>query len=61
MTEENPLPDPSQGRNAGGVFIALGTIAGAVIGAILGQASAGFLLGLGGGVLIALLLWLKDR
>ena len=64
MLEPDPSDsssDPSVGRNAGGVFLAFGTIAGAVIGALMGQASAGFLIGLAAGGIVALLLWLKER
>ena len=46
---------------AGGAIIAVGIIAGALAGIIAGEPSIGFLTGLGVGVLIALLIWLKDR
>ncbi|MEP2990162.1 MAG: hypothetical protein ABJN65_14370 [Parasphingorhabdus sp.] len=53
--------ESSQNRNAGGVFIAVGTVAGAVIGALLGQPSIGFLAGLALGSILALAIWLKER
>lgn len=48
-------------RNAGGVFIALGGILGAVLGGFLGQPSIGLLVGLGLGVAIAFAIWLIER
>ncbi len=48
-------------RNAGGVFIAVGGILGAVLGGFLGQPSIGLLVGLGLGTAIALAVWLTDR
>ena len=46
---------------AGGAIIAAGIVAGAVAGIVAGEPSIGFLTGLGLGVLIALLLWWRDR
>lgn len=46
---------------AGGAFLALGTIAGTLIGGLLGQPSLGLLLGFAGGAAIAVLVWLADR
>ncbi len=51
----------SRPPRASGFFIALAVIAGAVIGARLGQPSLGVLAGIGCGVLVALLLWVADR
>lgn len=51
----------SKGSRAGGSILAGCIIAGAVGGVILGQPSIGFLAGTGLGVLLALLLWLRDR
>ena len=50
-----------QNSRAGGSILALSIIAGAVGGIILGQPSIGFLAGAAAGILIALLLWLRDR
>ncbi|HEX8535336.1 MAG TPA: hypothetical protein VF662_14315 [Allosphingosinicella sp.] len=46
---------------AGGSILAAAIIAGVIGGLILGQPSIGFLAGAGVGVLVALLLWLRDR
>jgi len=52
---------PTRTPLAGGALIAIGTMGGAVIGLFKGQVTAGFLIGLGAGVAIALLIWLVDR
>ncbi len=57
----NHSGEPSENRSAGGFFIALGTVAGAVIGALMGQPSIGFLAGLALGSILALAIWLKER
>jgi uncharacterized membrane protein len=54
-------PPAPPARRASGFFIAIGALAGALVGNHYGQASAGLLAGLGAGVLLAVLLWLKDR
>lgn len=46
---------------AGGVFLALGTIGGVIVGATIGEPSAGFLVGLAIGAAAALLVWLARR
>lgn len=46
---------------AGGVFMALGTLAGTVIGGFMGQPSIGFLAGLGGGAALHGVIWYMDR
>jgi uncharacterized membrane protein len=46
---------------AAGSMLAISIIAGAVAGVIVGQPSIGFLVGLGAGVLLAILFWLNDR
>ncbi|WP_025291617.1 hypothetical protein [Sphingomonas sanxanigenens] len=51
---------PPEPRGAGAA-IALLTISGAVLGAVLGQPSAGLLGGICLGVLVAVALWLGDR
>ncbi len=44
----------------GGVFMALGTLAGTIIGGLMGQPSIGFLAGLGGGFALHGALWYMD-
>ena len=46
---------------AGGSLIALGAIAGAAIGFAIGQATPGFLTGVGLGVAAALAIWWRGR
>ncbi|RYD90440.1 MAG: hypothetical protein EOP61_29555 [Sphingomonadales bacterium] len=46
---------------AGGVIIAITVMAGALIGARLGQPSLGTVIGMGAGVAVALALYLYDR
>lgn len=50
-----------QPASGGGLFLAVGTISGAIIGGMLGQPSIGLLVGLLIGGLIALALYLKER
>lgn len=45
---------------AGGALIALGAVAGALVGLFLGSATQGFLVGLGAGVAISIAMWLLD-
>lgn len=56
MTAPNP-----KSRQAGGILLALGFMLGAVIGVVLGQPSAGLLIGGAVGGALALLLWWRDR
>ena len=53
-----PHKDPSA---AGGFLVALGMLGGAGVGFAIGQATPGFLVGTGVGVLAAVLVWWKDR
>lgn len=55
MTNSSP---PSA---AGGVLVALGSMLGAAAGFAIGEATAGFLIGLGLGAVGALLIWWRDR
>ena len=57
----NSSTDGTPNRNGGGIFIALGTIGGAIVGGLMGQPSAGLLAGLGLGALVALLIWWRGR
>ena len=60
--QERPVPRSSTPQpRAAGAFIALCVIAGAVVGVILGQPSAGVVGGAVLGVAIAIVQWLGDR
>ncbi len=48
-------------RQAGGILLALGFTIGAVAGVLLGQPSAGLLIGGALGAALALLIWFRDR
>lgn len=52
---------PARPTRAAGVFLAIGSIAGAIVGARMGQPSAGLLIGFGAGVAVCVALWLYDR
>jgi hypothetical protein len=54
-------PAPHRGRMAGGSLLAFSLIAGVVIGTLNRQPSIGFLIGLGVGLALMLLVWLLDR
>lgn len=45
----------------GGVLIAMALIIGAIVGTIYGEPSIGLVIGLGAGILLAILLWLRDK
>lgn len=51
----------SQPRLAGGIFIAIGLLVGAIIGIALDQPSAGMVIGMSVGAAIAVAVWLLDR
>ncbi len=51
----------SRPRLAGGIFVALGLLLGAMGGIVLGQPSLGMVAGLGIGSAIALVIWFVDR
>lgn len=55
-----PAPAPRRSGAAGGVFVAIGALAGAFIGNLEGQASAGLLIGLGVGAVIAVIIWWRS-
>lgn len=57
----SPDPKSSSTKSAGGFFLAIGCLIGAVGGGFLGQPSAGFLVGLVAGGLIAVAIWYFDR
>ncbi|WP_324750844.1 hypothetical protein SH591_05380 [Sphingomonas sp. LY54] len=51
----------SNRTQAGGFLIAASVIVGSVAGMIVGQPSAGFVVGLATGVILAVVLWRRDR
>jgi hypothetical protein len=56
MTEE-----PRQGQFGGGIFLAIGPIAGLAIGGAMGQPTIGLLAGIAIGVVLALAVWRFGR
>ena len=50
-----------KGSRAGGILLAIGFTLGSVIGVVLGEPSAGLLIGGGIGAALALLIWWRDR
>ncbi|MDQ2764213.1 MAG: hypothetical protein M3Y22_12270 [Pseudomonadota bacterium] len=54
-------PNRAPNRQAGGFLIAIGTMIGASIGFLYGQATPGFLIGAGAGIALAVAIWLIDR
>lgn len=54
-------PENSQPRLAGGIFVALGLLIGAIVGVAVDQPSAGMITGMGIGTAIAVAVWLLDR
>ena len=51
----------NQPRLAGGIFIAFGLLIGAVVGVAMDQPSAGTVIGLAIGTVIAVVIWIMDR
>ncbi|MEY3624111.1 MAG: hypothetical protein RLZZ407_1670 [Pseudomonadota bacterium] len=51
----------NQPRLAGGIFVALGLLIGAILGVAFDQPSAGLVIGMAVGSLIAVAVWLFDR
>jgi hypothetical protein len=51
----------SSPRSAGGIILAVAIMAGAITGIVLRQPSAGLVIGIAVGGLIALAMWLMDR
>lgn len=52
---------PSRTPMAGGFLLAVSLLAGAIIGAGQGQASLGFVAGLGVGLILLVIVWAIDR
>ncbi len=48
-------------RLAGGIFIAFGLLIGAIIGVFMDQPSAGAVIGMAIGTVIAVAIWIMDR
>lgn len=61
MPAEPPSPIRRPSGSAGGVMIALGAILGPVTGLFAGSATAGFLIGIGTGALLAVGMWLLGK
>lgn len=64
MPQSDPVRPSAPRRDnpqAGGALLAGSLIVGAVGGAILGQPTLGFLVGAGVGVVLALIVWLRER
>ena len=59
--QRSAMNRPSQSPKAGGMPIALGTLGGAIIGAVFGEATIGLLVGLALGIGIAVWIWRRDR
>ncbi|QNQ07569.1 hypothetical protein [Sphingomonas alpina] len=55
------MANTSRSPAAGGFLIALGAVLGAIVGLFLEQPTAGFLIGSGSGIAIAVAIWLFDR
>ena len=51
----------SEPRLAGGIFIAFGLLIGAIVGVAVDQPSAGTVIGMAIGTIIAVLIWIIDR
>lgn len=60
MCQSHAMASPSSPA-AGGALIALGALGGAAVGFTLGQATPGFLVGIGLGIAASLLIWLRGR
>lgn len=61
IAPKEPVASRRKGGMAGGSLLAFSLIVGAVVGTLYGQPSIGFLVGLGVGALLLLLVWLLDR
>jgi uncharacterized membrane protein (UPF0136 family) len=59
--EPKPLPPEDKPRMAGGIFIFLGLLIGAIAGVYFNEASIGMMSGFAIGSAIAIAVWLMDR
>jgi hypothetical protein len=50
-----------EGQVGGGIFLAIGPIAGLAIGTVLGQPSLGLVAGIAAGIALALFVWWRTR
>ncbi len=55
------VPPPPPRASAGGALIALGAIGGAAVGFLMGEATPGFLVGTGLGILASLAIWWREH
>ena len=53
--------EKNQPRLAGGIFIAFGLLIGAIVGVAVDQPSAGTVIGMAIGTVIAVVIWIMDR
>jgi hypothetical protein len=53
--------EPKKANMAGGIFMAIGMLGGAIVGIFAGQPSAGMIIGLALGGAVALYVWYLDR
>ncbi|MFM2409514.1 MAG: hypothetical protein RL481_342 [Pseudomonadota bacterium] len=56
-----PEPRDPSSAQAGGIFLFVGLLIGAIVGTFMGQPSLGILIGFAAGALIAVAVWLRDR
>ncbi len=61
MTSTDKPAANDRPRMAGGIFIFLGLLIGAIAGVALGQPSLGMITGFAIGIMLAILVWLVDR
>jgi hypothetical protein len=61
MTPNDKADTNDRPRMAGGIFIFLGLLIGAIAGLALGEPSLGMVSGFGVGAVLAILIWLLDR
>lgn len=59
--ESPPPPNRAKKSSAGGVFIALLSIGGTILGGLMGQPTIGLLAGIALGVALALALWWNEE
>jgi hypothetical protein len=60
-TSRDDIPPHKDPSAAGGFLVALGMLGGAGVGFAIGEATPGFLIGTGVGVVAAVIVWVIDR